>query len=91
MGESGLKYLVSTTQVLLYAMKFCSGMSITIDSTLACDNRSKLYCIVHITYRDSWCITGTYNNQYMVLDLKKIELNKTINDEALWIVEQIPG
>ena len=35
--------------------------------------------------------TGTYNNEYMVLDLKKIELNKAINDGALWVVEQIPG
>ena len=34
---------------------------------------------------------GTYNNQYMVLDLKQIELNKEIRDNALWVVEQIPG
>jgi hypothetical protein len=36
-------------------------------------------------------VAGTYNNQYMVIDLKKVELNKTINDGALWVVEQIPG
>ncbi|XP_053393318.1 phospholipase-B 81-like [Mercenaria mercenaria] len=35
--------------------------------------------------------SGTYNNQYMILDLRKIELEKTIHDDALWIVEQIPG
>ena len=35
--------------------------------------------------------TGTYNNQYMIIDLKKIELDKTIGDGALWVVEQIPG
>ena len=34
---------------------------------------------------------GTYNNQYMVLDLKKVELKKAIHDDALWVVEQIPG
>ena len=34
---------------------------------------------------------GTYNNQYMVLDLKKVELQKAIHDSALWVVEQIPG
>ena len=34
---------------------------------------------------------GTYNNQYMVLDLKQIELNKEIRSNALWVVEQIPG
>nr|XP_032822922.1 phospholipase B-like 1 [Petromyzon marinus] len=34
--------------------------------------------------------SGTYNNQYMVLDLKKIELKKNIADEALFVVEQIP-
>lgn len=34
--------------------------------------------------------SGTYNNQYMVLDLSKIKLNTTIQDNALWVVEQIP-
>ncbi|XP_064614813.1 phospholipase B-like 1 [Liolophura sinensis] len=34
--------------------------------------------------------SGTYNNQYMVIDLKQIELNKTLHDNALWVVEQIP-
>ncbi|KAL3876032.1 hypothetical protein ACJMK2_033919 [Sinanodonta woodiana] len=35
--------------------------------------------------------SGTYNNQYMIVDLKKIELRKNILDGALWVVEQIPG
>lgn len=35
--------------------------------------------------------SGTYNNQYVVLDLKKIKLKERIEDNALWIVEQIPG
>ncbi|KAK2571465.1 Phospholipase B-like 1 [Acropora cervicornis] len=35
--------------------------------------------------------SGTYNNQYMLLDLKKVELRKTLHNGALWIVEQIPG
>lgn len=26
----------------------------------------------------------------MVIDLKQIELNKTLHDNALWVVEQIP-
>ncbi|XP_046581881.1 phospholipase B-like 1 [Haliotis rubra] len=34
--------------------------------------------------------SGTYNNQYMVVDLKKIQLGSTILDDALWVVEQIP-
>ena len=34
---------------------------------------------------------GTYNNQYMILDLKKINLTNSIDDGALWVVEQIPG
>ena len=36
-------------------------------------------------------ISGTYNNQYMVLDLKKVHLEQSIDDNALWVVEQIPG
>jgi len=35
--------------------------------------------------------SGTYNNQYMVIDLKKVKLNKCLDDDALWVVEQIPG
>ncbi|XP_077979884.1 phospholipase B-like 1 [Glandiceps talaboti] len=34
--------------------------------------------------------SGTYNNQYMILNLNLIQLNKTIQDNALWVVEQIP-
>ena len=33
---------------------------------------------------------GTYNNQYMVIDLKKVELKKNVHDDALWVVKQIP-
>ena len=36
-------------------------------------------------------ISGTYNSQYMLLDLKKVELKKTLQNGALWIIEQIPG
>ncbi|XP_076075549.1 phospholipase B-like 1 [Mytilus galloprovincialis] len=35
--------------------------------------------------------SGTYNNQYMIIDMKKISLGKSIDDNALWIVEQIPS
>jgi hypothetical protein len=35
--------------------------------------------------------SGTYNNQYMVIDLKRVELNKSVSDGTLWVVEQIPG
>lgn len=34
--------------------------------------------------------SGTYNNQYMVLDLKKVTLKKSIDKGALYVVEQIP-
>nr|XP_033791098.1 phospholipase B-like 1 [Geotrypetes seraphini] len=34
--------------------------------------------------------SGTYNNQYMILDLKKIELQKSLGHGTLTIVEQIP-
>ncbi|XP_042591300.1 phospholipase B-like 1 isoform X3 [Cyprinus carpio] len=35
--------------------------------------------------------SGTYNNQYMVLDLKRVSLGKQIEDWSLTVVEQIPG
>jgi hypothetical protein len=36
--------------------------------------------------------SGTYNNQFQVLDLKLIDVdNNKIENNALWIVEQIPG
>lgn len=41
----------------------------------------------------TWLSTcsGTYNNQYMVLDRSKIKLGHSIDDGALTVVEQIPG
>lgn len=35
--------------------------------------------------------SGTYNNQYMVVDVSKVALGSFISDGALTIVEQIPG
>jgi hypothetical protein len=35
--------------------------------------------------------SGTYNNQYMVVDLKRVKLNASLEYGALWVVEQIPG
>jgi hypothetical protein len=36
--------------------------------------------------------SGTYNNQFQVLDLKLIDTdNQVIQENALWIIEQIPG
>ena len=36
--------------------------------------------------------SGTYNNQFQILDMKLVDLdNKTIDDKALMILEQIPG
>ncbi|XP_030834697.1 phospholipase B-like 1 [Strongylocentrotus purpuratus] len=34
--------------------------------------------------------SGTYNNQYMVIDRTKIKPNVAILDDALWVVEQVP-
>jgi hypothetical protein len=36
--------------------------------------------------------SGTYNNQFQILDMKRIDIEgKNIYDNALWILEQVPG
>ncbi|XP_070803125.1 phospholipase B-like 1 [Pituophis catenifer annectens] len=35
--------------------------------------------------------SGTYNNQYMILDTKKIKLQRSIEDGTLYIIEQVPN
>lgn len=36
--------------------------------------------------------SGTYNNQFQILDLKLIDIeNQVISENALWILEQMPG
>lgn len=37
------------------------------------------------------CILGTYNSQYMLVDLNRVSLGHSIRDGALTVVEQIPG
>lgn len=36
-------------------------------------------------------ISGTYNSQYMVVDLSRVSLGHSIRNGALTVVEQIPG
>ena len=35
--------------------------------------------------------SGTYNNQYQVVDFKLFTPGKALKPDTLWIVEQIPG
>jgi len=44
-----------------------------------------------MTMSHTLTIVGTYNNQYMVLDLKLIQLQNSLPDNTLWVVEQLPG
>ena len=55
-------------------------------------NIKTVYHLLFVVYLSIYlCILGTYNNQYMVIDLKQIQLEQSVNDGALWIVEQLPG
>ena len=44
------------------------------------------YLLTYLLYT-----TGTYNNQYMIVDMKKVTLGRELADGTLWVVEQIPG
>ncbi|KAI7789241.1 putative phospholipase B-like 1-like, partial [Triplophysa rosa] len=35
--------------------------------------------------------SGTYNNQYMIVDTSRVSLGSKLEDGALTVVEQIPG
>ena len=39
----------------------------------------------------SFYTTGTYNDQYMIVDMKKVTLGRELADGTLWVVEQVPG
>lgn len=48
-------------------------------------------CVRQETENDPLCILGTYNSQYMVVDLSRVSLGHSIKNGALTVVEQIPG
>jgi len=35
--------------------------------------------------------SGTYNNQWIIVDTKKFKKNQKIEKDTLWVVEQVPG
>jgi hypothetical protein len=35
--------------------------------------------------------SGTYANQYMVVDLKRFTPNQPLRPDTLWVVEEMPG
>lgn len=87
--KSGQKYILSSTQVCEYeSVKM--RLHVTTHGTVLHYLVNFLRLGIYVSVSTCQYNVGTYNNQYMVLDLKKIHLKTSIEDDALWIVEQIP-
>jgi hypothetical protein len=71
-------YDVITTKSIL------SWMRVMVANRMA--NNGKQWVDVFSKYN-----SGTYNNQWMVVDYKLFEPNAPLKDNLLWIAEQIPG
>ena len=73
-----------------YSQSFILALHLYHMFTYICIWVQKYYS--HISTHVAVCMySGTYNNQYMVVDLKKVHLNNVLEDDALWVAEQIPG
>lgn len=51
--------------------------------TASCRRHTLTCGLGHVCYR--------YNNQYMVVDLKRFQPRKQLQEGLLWVVEQLPG
>ncbi|EGC38000.1 hypothetical protein DICPUDRAFT_46100 [Dictyostelium purpureum] len=91
MADTNLVVLETTNSLLnpeLYKLirpysGVLSWIRITITNRLSNDGKS--WCETFSRYN-----SGTYNNQYMVIDYKKFTPYKELKDGALYVLEQIP-
>lgn len=91
MMDSGLVMLQTTNGILnatLYdavdANALLAWQRVRLASHLATDG--KTWCSIVATHN-----SGTYNNQYMVIDTKKFTPGQPLPDGLFWVAEQIPG
>lgn len=74
-------------RMLLIKMSACLGIELSFILQI----RTIYICCVVSLSGACFSLKGTYNNQYMVVDLNRVTLGRRIDEGALTVIEQIPG
>jgi hypothetical protein len=91
MMDSGLVMLQTTNGIINHTLydsitpkALLAWQRVRLANSMASDGQSWSQIIASYN-------SGTYNNQYMVIDLKKFHVGYGLDDGAFWVSEQIPG
>lgn len=89
--DSGLMMIQTTNSVLNYSLydsitpnALSAWQRVRLANTLASSGKSWYETVRRYN-------SGTYNNQYMIIDLKLFTPKEELKEGLLWVIEQIPG